>query len=228
MADRPILIVAHGQPGHPAPQQAAIEGLAAQVSALLGQRVTGATLAAPGALEGGAGPGALVYPLFMAAGWFTRSELPRRLHQAGATDAQILPPFGSDPGLPDVALSLMRRAAEGAGMALDKAAVLLAAHGSGRSREPARAARAFAKRLGPFTGPVTCGFIEEAPFVTDAAQGLGPDSLCLPFFATGAGHVTQDLPNALGQAGFQGITLPPLGLAPEVPGMIAAALKAAP
>lgn len=228
VTDRRILIVAHGQPGNPGPQQAAVEALAARVSNLLGQTVEGATLAAPGALERAAGPKALVYPLFMAGGWFTTSELPRRLQLAGAVDAQILPPFGSDQGLPQVALSLMRQACRDAGFALDQASVLLAGHGSGRSRIPAQATRAFADMLAPHVARITCGFIEEAPFIADAAQGLGPDSLCLPFFATEAEHVTDDLPTALRQAGFQGITLPPLGLAPEVPAMIANALKAAP
>ena len=35
------------------------------------------------------------------------------------------------------------------------------------------------------------------------------------------------LPQALTEAGFQGITLPPIGLAPEVPDMIADSIRAA-
>ena len=74
-----VLIVAHGQPGDPEPQQAAAEALAASVAPLVPQaRIGGATLAMPGAL-GLATAATLIYPMFMATGWFTRSELPRRL-----------------------------------------------------------------------------------------------------------------------------------------------------
>ena len=90
------LIVAHGQPGDPAPQQAITEALAARVQ-VPGIRVRGATLAMSGALDI-ATDATLIYPLFMAQGWFTRTELPRRLALAGASKARILPPFGADPG----------------------------------------------------------------------------------------------------------------------------------
>lgn len=217
------LIVAHGQPGDPAPQQAAIEALAARIP-LPGVTIRGATLAMPGALDG-ADDAMLVYPLFMAAGWFTRSELPRRLALAGAPKARILPPFGADPGLSALARRLLSQAAAAQGWALDETHVLLAAHGSGRSRAPAEAARKMAADLAPLT--VTCGFIEEPPRLAEAARALPARTLCLPLFATSAGHVTDDLPQALAEAGFRGITLPPIGLAPEVPAMIAASIRAA-
>lgn len=38
---RPAIIIAHGQPSAPAPQQAAIEALARAVQALSGRRVLG-------------------------------------------------------------------------------------------------------------------------------------------------------------------------------------------
>ena len=80
------VIVSHGQPGDPGPQQRAIEDLAAAVArADPGCEVRGATLAMPGALAATCGPDSLIfYPMFMAEGWFTRTELPRRLAEAGA------------------------------------------------------------------------------------------------------------------------------------------------
>lgn len=221
------LIVAHGQPGDPAPQQRAAEALAAQVAALLpGMAVQGATLAMPGALDI-AGNDSLIYPLFMAAGWFTQSELPRRLARAGAPDARILPPFGSDPGLPALCLDLIAAAARTRGWALAQTHLLIAAHGSGRSPAPAAAARKMAAQLSPHVAATRCGFIEEAPHIADAARDLPGRSLCLPLFATCAEHVTDDLPQALEQAGFAGALLPPVGLAPAVPAMIAESIRAA-
>ena len=37
----------------------------------------------------------LIYPMFMATGWFTSKELPRRLGLAGAGNAPVLAPFGT-------------------------------------------------------------------------------------------------------------------------------------
>lgn len=225
---RPVLIVAHGQPGDPQPQERAIAELAARVAALLPDHaVSGATLAAEGALAGAVRDGALVYPMFMAGGWFTRVELPRRLALTGAKGLEILPPFGADAGLAALALGQLDAVARANGWALSEVAVLLAAHGSGRSRVPAQAAEAFAAALAGVVASVRCGFIEEAPYLEDQARGLGAQAICLPFFATHAGHVIEDLPEALAGAGFQGRLLPPLGLAPEVPAMIAAAVRAA-
>ncbi|QRZ12731.1 cobalamin biosynthesis protein CbiX [Paracoccus methylovorus] len=224
---RKALIVAHGQPGDPAPQQQLIESLAASVAALAPQvAVGGATLAMPGALDR-ADDETLIYPMFMATGWFTQVELPRRLTLAGAPGAYVLPPFGSDPGLPALCLDLITQAAGTQGWQLAQTHLFIAAHGSGRSPAPARAARQMAANLAPHVAATTCGFIEETPFITDAARGLPTQAVCLPLFATQAEHVTDDLPAALSQAGFPGLVLPPVGLAAQVPQMIAESIKAA-
>ena len=223
---RPAIIVAHGQPSDPGPQQAAIEALAAQVARLSGRQVIGATLASPGALAGAVAeaPGAPVYPMFMAAGWFTGTELPRRLAAAGGEGARVLAPFGLDPALPGLCREKVAGAAAAEGWPPHETTLLLIAHGSRGARASARGAEAMAARLRPAFARVATGFIEEAPFLADAARQLGPRAVALPFFATQAGHVTDDIPQALAQAGFAGPCLPPIGLAPEVPAMIAAAL----
>lgn len=221
------LIIAHGQPGDPGPQQAAIETLAAEVARHLPRtRIRGATLAMPGALDI-ARDAALIYPMFMAEGWFTRSELPRRLALAGAEHARILPPFGSDPGLPALCLDLIAQSAGAQGWALHDTCLLLAAHGSGRSRAPAQATQKMAETLARHVASTQCGFIEEAPFIADAARDCPPRTICLPLFATRAEHVTDDLPQALASAGFRGVTLDPVGMAAPVPAMIAAAIRRA-
>lgn len=215
------VIVSHGQPGDPGPQQQAIEELAASVAPLLpGIAVGGATLAMPGALAAAADDDCLIYPMFMAEGWFTGSELPRRLARAGAARARILRPFGTDAALPGLIVAQAQQAARAEGWEPMDSTLLLSAHGSQRSQASFTITTALARRIAPHFARVVTGFVEQQPFVADAAQGLDR-AVSLPLFALRADHVLDDLPQALDQAGFTGPRLPPIGLAPEVPGLIA-------
>jgi sirohydrochlorin ferrochelatase len=225
---RVALVVAHGQPSDPEPPEAEIAALAARVAAHLpGWRVLAATLASEPALrravaEAGGQP-VIVYPLFMADGWFTQTHLPQRLAAAGAGAVTVLAPFGLDPAVQDLTVDLARAAAAGGATEL-----LLAAHGSFRSLAPAAVAQAMAAKIRAGTGlaRVETGFIDQKPRVAEVARSLGPRAVCLPFFAARGGHVIDDLPRALAEAGFSGDLLAPVGLDPRVPGLIAAALQA--
>lgn len=224
------LIVAHGQPSDPAPAEADLARLAAQVGALLpGWQARSATLAAPGALEAAAdgAAGATVMPFFMADGWFTRSELPRRLALAGIEPDVVLPAFGLLPAVSELAVRALRSAAIGRGWDVARTVVVLAAHGSGRSRAPAEAAGIIRDRVAaeqPFAD-VRLGFIEEEPALAEAARYAGAQALCLPLFVARWGHVLSDLPQALAAAAFRGPCLAPIGVRPEVPGLLAAAIR---
>ncbi len=211
------LIVAHGQPSDPQTAARALDLLAAAVEAgLPGWRVQAATLAEPGALaQAVAGhAGGVVFPMFMAGGWFTRVQIPARLAEAGAAGWTVLEPFGCDPDVHDLCVTLAQeaRAAE----------VILAAHGSFKSPIPSDIARHVAGRIGVEAGAtVKVGFIDQEPQLSTLA-GFG--TVCLPFFAAEGGHVSDDIPAALATAGFRGRILPPVGLDARVPGIIAAAL----
>ena len=228
MISNEAVIVAHGSPGEPLPQERAMAALAAEVAASLpGWTVRGATLALPGslqeALEGLVHP--LVYPFFMAEGYFTGEVLPRRLSQFAVATRQ-LPAFGSDPDLPRVVGEAATEGARNAGLDPSSSTLLLAAHGSQVSPASRMATMQLAETLSaslPFRS-IIVGFIEEQPFLTDAAQGR-QDTICLPLFTLSAGHVLNDVPGALADAEFNGPVLPHLGAHPAVSGMIAAALE---
>lgn len=215
------LIVAHGQPSDPGPSAAALAALAALVEGLLpGWAVGSATLAEPDALAlavKGQARG-VVFPMFMAGGWFTRVQIPSRLAEAGATGWRVLEPFGCDAGVHDLCVTLAREA--GADQ------VILAAHGSFKSSVPSDIARHVAERIADEAGVarVEAGFIDQSPRLA-TLKGFGPGSVCLPFFAAEGGHVGQDIPQALAEAGFQGRILNPVGLDPRVPELIAAAIR---
>ena len=181
-----------------------------------GWSVRAATLAEPGALAlavAGQGQG-VVFPMFMAGGWFTRVQIPARLADAGAEGWSVLEPFGCDPMVHDLCVTLAREAGAHE--------VLLAAHGSFKSSVPSDIAHHLAGRIATETGLlVRAGFIDQEPRLA-TLTGFG--SVCLPFFAAGGGHVSDDIPAALREAGFQGRVLPPVGLDARVPAIIAAAL----
>jgi sirohydrochlorin ferrochelatase len=230
-AGRVALIVAHGAPLAPDGPSRVMRALGASVAALLpGWTVRGATLAAPGAIAAALKElpemgRLLVYPHFMADGWFTTEELPRRLGACGAGGFDILPAFGLDPAMLQLCLRRVGEAILAGKYVPGETALLLAAHGSPADPRPAAAAGAavrFLARPGLFR-EVRAGFIDEAPFLADAALIDGP-AICLPFFAGRAGHVERDLPVALAEASFPGPVLAPIGADAAVPGIIAAAL----
>ncbi|TDE40995.1 CbiX/SirB N-terminal domain-containing protein [Antarcticimicrobium sediminis] len=226
--DTPLnaILVAHGQPSEPAPAEAALAALAAQVQVLAQASVGAATLAAPGALEAALerlAPEGVIYPFFMADGFFVRKTLLARL---GGHPARVLPPLGRDPGLPVLAAAHLATECAARGWGAAQVSLLIAAHGSARGPRAAAAARDFGTALAALWSGAApgFGFVEEAPFLADAARGLPQRSLCLPFFAAAGGHYREDVPQALASAAFPGALLPPLGQHRDVPALIARAL----
>ena len=229
--EQSALIVAHGSPSNPEQGEVDMQELAARVAGLLpGWRVRGVTLAAPGRLEAAVAElgGPTVYPFFMAGGWFTKVELPRRLAAAGHDGLSVLAPFGDSTALAGIGVEAAEAEAARLGWPPDAVSLVLAAHGSGRSRVPAEAAGrvAAAVRAAGRFAEVRVGFIEEEPSVKAVAAGLGDKAICLPLFVARWGHVVTDVPEALAEAGFSGALLPPVGCCDEVPELIAAALRA--
>ncbi|MCZ7675854.1 MAG: cobalamin biosynthesis protein CbiX [Roseovarius sp.] len=198
-------------------------------SALPGWHVGAATLAKSGALDtalADAGSGALVYPLFMTEGWFTREALRARLSECRV---RVLPPYGRDPGLPAMAADLVAGVLRDKGWPARETRLFIAAHGSGRSPDSARDTHAFRDALAELAelAEIRVGFVEEPPFLADQAFDLGATSICLPFFAAQGGHVTDDIPEALELAQFEGVLLDPIGCVPGAPVIVAAALRQA-
>ncbi|NIZ14484.1 CbiX/SirB N-terminal domain-containing protein [Phaeobacter sp. HF9A] len=226
-APRIAILTAHGQPSAPPPQEIHLAAVAAAVQDHLPDwEIRSATLASPGFLERAMSDDAVVYPFFMARGWFTGRVLPERLR--GHRFRMALP-FGMDPALPDMTARALQSECARRGWAAEETEVLLAAHGSARGPKAAEATEAFASKLRAAWphGPLCTGYVEQAPSIADAARPLGRRSLCLPFFAQTGAHVRNDIPEALTEAGYRGDTLPVLGALPEAPSLIAAAIQRA-
>lgn len=221
---RDVLVVAHGQPSQPESPEVWLRGFSIKVAAHLpGWKVRSATLAAPNALEEQVAKmpaGALVFPMFMSDGWFVSRVLPKRLNGA---PLHILTSLGFLPGLPKIAADILNTSLKSNGWAPADAHIFLAAHGSARGPKAALAARRFIEHLQPLMPetPISVGFIEQTPFLVDAAQNLASKTLCLPFFALDGEHCRDDIPRALAQAKFNGEVLAPLGLATAIPTLVA-------
>ena len=192
--------------------------------------VEGATLAGKGSLASALGavpdPEPLVYPLFMADGWFVSTRLPQLVAETTESRAVFLDPLGTDPGVHALCIDTLRRSAEAFEFDPGETTILLAAHGSPSDPRPGAVARLAAERIaeaGRFRD-VRVGFIDEEPALAQAARVDGP-ALCLPFFAARGGHVQKDVPDALAEASFPGRILDPVGVLPEIPELIAGALR---
>ena len=205
-----VVIVAHGSPCDPEPQEAALAALAAQVDAALPDiTVTSATLAKPRSFETTIKPldAPLLYPFFMADGYFVRRILAEK---AAAHDLAVLRPFGHEPALAASIETALSDHMSRHGLHRSQTTLLVAAHGSSVSQKNAETAKSITAHLRKALGfkSARCGFIEQPPFLEDVARDIG-QAICLPFFALRAGHYEDDLPAALKIADFSGTVLPP-------------------
>lgn len=236
MTDQPLaVIVAHGSPSEPEDLDLAAKRLAERVqSHTPGWRVAGATLACEGSLEAAFDnppeQGALVYPFFMSAGWFVKTQLRKKVGKATSSQVAYMTPFGLDSRVPRLCVEAASQALRQGGQAPENSSLLLAAHGSRSGHAAARAAGCVAsliRRISTFQ-EIRVGFVEESPTITQAAEGLGGSAaVCLPLFAMTAGHVLQDIPEQLAEAGFEGPILPPVGEHPAVARVIGEAIMGA-
>lgn len=222
------LLVTHGSPSDPESQERALAALAEAVNAKLpGWHVASATLASEGRLEDEIARlgHPLIYPFFMAAGWFNGTVLPRRLAPFGLSP---MIPFGIEPALPDVAAQRLEKTLNDQGWSARETALVVAAHGSARSNRSADAALGFSELMQARFGfrEVRTGFVEQDPWLKPAVADV-EQAVCLPFFATNAGHMLEDVPEALAEASFSGVVLPAFIDWPETVDLIAQSLQSA-
>ena len=146
----------------------------------------------------------------MAKGWFVTSALPKRI---GDHAIRILDPLGIDPELPTLTARALQEKLSEQKWAAQSTDLVIAAHGSGRSRNPSVVTKEFAVQLGKQVAfrSVRVGFVEEQPAIAEAALGASDQALCLPFFACNGGHVLEDVPEELDRANFAGVVMPVVG-----------------
>ena len=157
--------------------------------------------------------------MFMATGWFTRTEAARPPPPLPGPRGRASAPFRRRSRPAALCLRLIADAATARNWPLAKNASPDRRPWLGRSRP--RRGRPRHGPPAPHVAATTCGFIE-APHI-DAARDLPPRTICLLFR-----HPRRSSPTTCPRPrrrGLQGITLPPVGMAPAVPALIAIASK---
>ena len=181
-----VLIAAHGGRDTGGQSNEAIFALADNVATLLGDVPVGVGFiggnpALDAAIELLAAPNIIVYPLFMADGYFGSTVLNRVLEGAGRMRQRgsmtILPPLGLDPALADLMAAEAATAVTLQGTPVDRVTLVLLAHGSKHSRSSASAAEQAATqvRAHRLFADVRVSFLDEPPSLEKAVAKIrGP------------------------------------------------------
>lgn len=206
----PLLVVAHGDGGGD-PRDETVRLLAERLARRLDRPVDWATLKRPdtfaearGRFTAALGPDVplgrvVVYPLFMAEGYFVRVRLPKLLAEHGFAETSMLPVFGLDPGLVDLIERRLRVVASmQGGLTPADLRIALIAHGSASGDAGSRLsseaiAGTLRARLG---GDLRLGFIEEAPFYDRLIAEEKPDVVVGLFVSAGT-HALDDVAAAV-------------------------------
>jgi len=233
-----VVVVGHGERGGSF-SNAIIKGHAEAVAgALPGVPVAAGVLSGAPSLEEAlhdvSNRGArtiLIYPYFMAAGYFVTTKIPGRLMDVDfASRCRVLSPLGADAGLPSM---IMRQAIASAesnlGQKSDACRLLLVGHGSKVSRASANATEAVAVKLREMArfGSVMTAFLEEAPEVAEVIIADERPTVVVGFFNGDGLHAGEDVPEALASAAGPVSYTGAIGALPEVGGLIANAVETA-
>jgi sirohydrochlorin cobaltochelatase len=172
----------------------------------------------------------LVYPLFMAAGYFTNKVLPERISSASLGPAcSMLPPLGLDPALPQMMLDCAVATARGAGLVPAHARLLVVGHGSAGARASAKSterAACWLRKTQTFAY-TEAAFLEEEPFLRSRLGGAHPSTVVIGFFSGDGLHAAEDVPGAIRKADADAVYAGSVGRLPRVADLIqSAALRA--
>jgi sirohydrochlorin cobaltochelatase len=174
-------------------------------------------------------PDIVVYPLFLAEGFFTRVRLPELI---GAADAArpvtILPPLGADPALVGLVMERAIRMGEARGYAAADTWLVLVAHGSATHTSSRRAADHLARRIAMrwrFAG-VTAAFLEEVPLIDDVLRTVPGPAVVAGLFAGEGLHGREDLGRLIAAADRSDLApIGNVGTWPELADIVTAALR---
>lgn len=157
------------------------------------------------ALRGVKSPKIIVYPLFASNGYFTRDRLVQLIDEAsGATrEIDMLPPFGLDPGLPELVIDYIDRAASENGLVTRSLTAILLAHGSRRNPASREATEGIAREVAKrgICRDVAIAFLEEQPLLDEAAGSIEGPAIVVGMFSGDGLHGARDAPDLVAKLG---------------------------
>ncbi|MGD9786145.1 MAG: CbiX/SirB N-terminal domain-containing protein [Hyphomicrobiaceae bacterium] len=231
-----VVLVAHGERGgafsnavllgHRDRVAARLPGVAVHAGVLSGDPAFEDALA--GAAATGPGP-ILVYPFFMAAGYFVGTKIPKRIADAGlAGRCRILAPLSAAPSLPDLIVREALRCGPELGAPAADCRLVVCGHGSEVSRASAEAtckAVAAIASTAPFASVVPA-FLEEEPFLPDVLAADARPTVVSGFFNGDGLHARDDVPEAIAAASGRTVYTGPIGAVVDVAGIMVDAIEA--
>jgi sirohydrochlorin ferrochelatase len=148
----------------------------------------------------------IVYPLFLADGYFGRVRLAQALEERRQNDdgrtVHVLPPLGLDLGLADLVIARVI-AAQSPAAALSPLNLILLAHGSRIDPASRTATERLAGNIaarGCFR-TVRCAFLDESPSLYEAAADLASPLVVFGLFAGDGMHGAEDVPRLIADLG---------------------------
>jgi sirohydrochlorin cobaltochelatase len=175
----------------------------------------------------------IVYPLFLADGYFTRIALPRLIDNTKHDDSMrmitVLPPLGLEPALADVIADESVAAAHARGICQEEVTIVLLAHGSTKDRASRVAAEQLAERLRKRRRfrDMRVALLEEPPSLAEAVVDVRGPVVVVGLFAGEGMHGANDATRLVAQLMREDVTLiGPVGTFPGIAALIAAALTA--
>ena len=173
----------------------------------------------------------IVYPLFLANGYFTRVALPRLIDKAKDDDSgraiTVLSPLGLEPALVDVIADEAVAAAHARRIPPQEVTAVLLAHGSTKDRASRIAAGQLADRLRERRRfrDVRLALLEEPPSLADATADVQGPIVVVGLFAGEGMHGASDAGRLVAELARKNVVLiGPVGLFAGIAAVIAAAV----
>ncbi len=161
----------------------------------------------------------IVYPVFMADGYFTRKVLAGRVEALALGDrCRILPPLGLDERLPGLMCEEAASAARQRGIDPRGTRLIVAGHGSKIGPASADATRRAATAIGRANTfrSVAVAFLEEPEFLNDALAATEGFTVVSGFFSGEGLHGGEDVPAAIAQSGADAVYAGSIGASAKI------------
>lgn len=230
--DLVAILVSHGDRGGSAPN-AALAAQAERVRELTGLTVLTGMLKGEPTLEEAVSKAAttgasriVVYPLFMADGYFVKKVRERASAVITSPELVVLAPLGIDPALADILVDEAVSLAQQENIETSGARLLIVGHGSKLGPASASATRKVAARaaLARRFASVSTAFLEEEPFLEDALRASKTPTVVAGFFFGDGMHAAEDVPEAIAETGANAVYTGAIGDSPAIARLIATAL----